>query len=53
MTTDGVSSVPGAPSSGSAVLRVSVAHASNVMTGTPSTSSAGSTRDTYDASARW
>ena len=53
ITSAGVSSVSGACSSGNVCLRIDSAQAGKVITGTPSTSSDGSTRDTYDASARW
>ena len=53
MTTGGVSSVSPASSVGTAARRAASAQPANVITGTPSTSSDGSTRDTYAASARW
>ena len=53
MTSGGVSSVSPASIAGSAARRAASAHPANVITGTPSTSSDGNTRDTYAASARW
>ena len=46
MTTAGVSSVSGTSSVGKAARRAASAQAPKVMTGTPGTSSDGSTRDT-------